>query len=206
MTSLAATKPRDSRIFERQPEDWYVEPAWIWERLFERFRFEAGTDVLDPACGMGTAVQVACMAGLNGRGSDIVPRWESPRPVIGQYEIRDCFEAMKGGARVVASNPPFKLALEFAQAAIAATPIVYLVLPAKWTCGDARARWLNSSPLSDVLFLCPRPSMLPGANLLAGESAGGGTTDYAVFCWRDDHIGPPAVGWLHRNNPRERRP
>jgi len=74
-----------------------------------------------------------------------------------------------------------------------------MLLPATWLLGDRRARWLETTPLVRVLFITPRPSMPPGAVIMAGQKPGNGTTDYAWFVWGRGHVGGPQIGWLRRN-------
>jgi beta-xylosidase len=60
---------------------------------------------------------------------------------------------------------------------------VALLLPATWHLGDKRSRWLETTPLRRIWCLTPRPSMPPGAVILAGETPGGGTQDFAWYVW-----------------------
>ena len=54
-------RKRESHLWERDPYDWYCEPAWVSERLFELEKFEG--EVCDPACGIGTILKSAQAAG-----------------------------------------------------------------------------------------------------------------------------------------------
>ncbi|WP_406853512.1 hypothetical protein ABEG18_13145 [Alsobacter sp. KACC 23698] len=180
----------NAHLWARHPDDWYVEPEWVSERLFavERFR---GT-VLDPACGTGRIVRAAQMAGLHAWGEDIVVR--SP----------DCarvsnFLIERVGANNVISNPPFKHAEAFVTRALeVAMDKVAMLLPSAWVHGDERSRWLESTPLRRVLFITPRPSMPPGPVIEAGIKAGGGTSDFAWFIWHQNFDGKPELGWSRR--------
>jgi hypothetical protein len=62
------------------------------------------------------------------------------------------------------------------------------------------AHWLRDLPLRRIWFLTPRPSMLPGHLLAAGEKAGGGVPEY---CWlvfdKTSAFSPIQIGWLHRD-------
>lgn len=204
---LTAARARQSHIFERQAEDWYVEPAWCWQRLFERKGFVGGMTVLDPACGLGTCVEAAHAAGMQALGSDIVPRWEARPDRRGAYWLADfltAFPVRSGDAwefpDIIASNPPFKDAEAFATLALQrAQSMVCLLLPSKWAQGERRARWLATTPLQRILYLCPRPSMPPGEVIVAGGKPGNGTVDFSIFVWLRGYDGEPQVGWLHRN-------
>lgn len=210
---LAGAKARQSHIFEREEHDFYTEPAWTWERLFERRGFTPGRTLLDPSCGVGTCVEAAHSAGMKALGSDIVPRWKAKTDLAGSYWISDFllaegqaggFPVREGGGwqfpDIIASNPPFKHAEAFATLALErAQSMVCLLLPSKWAQGERRARWLATTPLQRILYLCPRPSMPPGHVLLEGGKPGNGTVDFSIFCWLRGYDGEPQVGWLHRD-------
>lgn len=213
---LTNARARQSHIFERQAEDWYCEPAWVWQRLFERKGFVRGMTVLDPACGLGTCVEAARAAGMHALGSDIVPRWQAHAALPAMphsYEVSDFLKRSftEGGWPVrqtagwqfpdaICSNPPFKHAREFAELALQRTAgSVCLLLPTKWIQGAERARWLETTPLHRVLFLCPRPSMPPGHVIVSGQKPGSGTVDFAIYWWLRGYDGAPQVGWLQRD-------
>ena len=101
----------------------------------------------------------------------------------------------------IVSNPPFGIAERFVRhAPLVARRKVAMLLPSKWVQGDRRSRWLEATPLKRVLFLTPRPSMPPGAVILAGIEPGNGTVDYAWFVWEQGYQGRPIVGWLRRGD------
>jgi hypothetical protein len=203
-------RKRESHLWEREANDHYVEPAWCSERLFEIESFGRDTAILDPACGFGTIVEAARAAGYHALGSDIIARWESAHlsPRSGLYRIAD-FLAEEWPPvdspgwtypNAIISNPPFKLAERFAaKALLYAQTKVALLLPANWIQGQKRSRWMQTTPLYRVYFICPRPSMPPGHVVSAGLSPRNGTTDYAWFVWLKGFSGQPSVHWLYRD-------
>jgi hypothetical protein len=200
MSALITKRPRASHIFERQPEDHYVEPLWVSERLFEILDLPAASSVWDPACGFGRIVRAAAAHGHDALGTDIKPRWignpDGPHNPAARFHTRDFFGAGFNGrdTDMIVSNPPFDRAQEFADLALARTRrMVALLLPTKWLNGAKRARWRQSTPLHLVMPINPRPSMPPGHVLLAGEKAGGGTVDFAWFVWLHGYRGKPMV-------------
>ncbi len=198
---LASTKPRNSRIFERHPENWYVEEAWCWDRLFDKLKFRPGLDLIDPCCGKGTVVDAALRAGLRAWGSDIVPRWAPDAPA-GRYAVRDFRVALQQPHAIVASNPPFDHAEEIVEAALIAGAVVCMLLPATWAHGDAKGRWLQHTPMTNVFALTPRPKMEPGLGLLPGQKLGGGTKDFSIYVWSEGMVGgnDARFGWLRRDD------
>lgn len=185
-------RKRESHLWARDPGDWYVEPRWCSERLFEQIPFVQ--EVIDPACGMGRIVESARAAGHCAEGWDLVDRG-FPRTKVRDFLGRD-----EKIANIIC-NPPFGIAQEFVEHALElARYQVCMLLPANWIQGDRRSRWLARTPLSRVLFITPRPSMPPGRLVADGVEPGNGTTDYAWFCWvRHATPGLPTVGWLRRD-------
>jgi hypothetical protein len=183
-------RKRDSHTWQRDPHDFYIEPLWCSERLFATIPFVG--EVIDPACGSGRIVEAARRAHHCAEGWDIVDRG------FPGTKVRDFLTSREPICNFV-SNPPFGIAEPFvAHALELARHSVYMLLPTIWLQGDRRSRWLEATPLARVLFIAPRPSMPPGAAILAGGKPGNGTRDYAWFCWVQGHQGPPIVGWLRR--------
>lgn len=192
-------RKRESSLWVRQPEDWYVEPFWVSARLFEVETFRGS--IHDPAAGSGRIMVSAPGLGPIS-GSDIVVRTTVP-PI----ERRDWLEPCDKKWDNIVSNPPFKLCddrragthpfvercLERAERKVA------LLLPANWIQGDKRSRWLETTPLRRVWFISPRPSMPPGEVIAAGSKPGNGTTDYAWLVFDHGYDGHPEVRWLRRD-------
>jgi hypothetical protein len=143
---------------------------------------------------MGRIVRAARKAGHAASGSDL-----KRRPGF-KCEPRDFFTYTQPVPNIV-SNPPFKWGLAFvALALVLAERKVAMLMPANWIQGDDRSRWLETTPLRRVLWLCPRPSMPPGPLIAAGIKPGNGTTDYAWFIWEQGYRGERTFGWLRRDD------
>lgn len=187
--------PLLAQIWERDEHDWYVEPRWVIERLFDAEPMEGR--VWDGAAGGGQVVQVAREHGLKAFGTDIVSRGPGIFP-------QDFMKpSTKREAVNFVSNPPYKLCVGepgcFVDLALQRTTgVVALVLPNAWAWGSKRASWLKTTPLYKVYAVTPRPSMLPGTELAKGKKAGGGKKDYCVVVWRHGYVGEPKFGWLKR--------
>jgi hypothetical protein len=191
MTS-AEPRTRNSHIWARDPNDWYVEPEWCSLRLFQEEKCEGA--ISDPACGRGTIVISALKSGLCAAGSDLVDRGFDSTLTPCDFLLTDI------RAVNIVSNPPFDLAAKFVEKALKlAERKVAMLLPAIWVQGDKRSRWLQSTPLRRVYFITPRPSMPPGQVVEAGGKPGNGTTDYAWFVWLRGYDGAPEVRWLRRD-------
>jgi hypothetical protein len=191
-------RKRESHLWVRQRNDFYVEPEWVSRRLFEVERFGA---VWDPACGSGRIVQSARLHGLPATGTDIVKRSKD----CGKTRDFLAWGILIGGFDIV-SNPPFAHAMAFAERALELIAKnggkLALLLPANWVQGTKRARWLATTPLARVYFICPRPSMPPGHIALQKKIAlGNGTTDYAWFVWDTGRKRrrKPEIDWIFRD-------
>lgn len=179
-----------SKQWERHADDWYVEPRWVSQRLFQVELFPGG--VWDPACGGGNIVKEARAAGLEAVGSDKVIRFTHAHKW-------DFLVSGRASHPNIVCNPPFGIATQFIEHALSLDPWkVAMLLPSNWVQGDKRSRWLQSTPLKTIYFITPRPSMPPGDFLEAGGKAGGGTTDFAWFIWERGHRYAPMVSWLRR--------
>jgi hypothetical protein len=190
----SAIEPRalNAHLWARHPDDWYVEPEWCSERLFEVEKFE--DFILDPACGLGRIVASATAAGYGAFGHDKVDRSGF---CLGVLDFLD-WQPDRYISTIV-SNPPFGISREFAGKALEVTTSkVALLLPTLWLHGDERSRWLATTPLAKVLILTPRPSMPPGPVIEAGIAPGGGKADFAWFIWEHGFTGSPTVDWLRK--------
>lgn len=191
-------RKRDSSLWQREADDWYVEPQWVSERLFEVEKFPGG--ICDPSCGGGNIVRAATAAGHSVIGMDIAARGKM-LPVIQDWLTYDGLAFDN-----IVTNPPFALCDDrkagthpYVEKCLAkALHKVALILPSNWVQGDKRSRWLEKTPLRRVWFVSPRPSMPPGQVLEAGIAPGNGTTDYAIFVWSHGYEGFPEIRWLRR--------
>jgi hypothetical protein len=192
---------RESHLWERAAGDWYIEPKWIWERLFAVERFDGV--IVDPACGLGTVIKAAHAAGFAAIGCDKIQRApEFPAHDFMLSNWPDFWDAPN-----IVTNPPFALCnrleigkLNFVELCLErAARKVALLLPANWVQGQRRARWLAKQPLYRVYMVCPRPSMPPGHVIEAGLRPGNGTTDYCVTVFLRGYQGAPTLHWLHRD-------
>ena len=167
-------------------DEWYIEPHWCSQRLFEVEEFKGS--IYDPACGSGRIVEAAMRAGFDGIGADIVDR--------GVGYQRDFFKET-GRYRNIVSNPPFDTIEGFTLRALAlATHKVAMIMP---TARLNAARWLEGTPLRRVWLLTPRPSMPPGHVIMAGGKAAGGKSDYCWLVFEHGYRGGPELKWLRRD-------
>jgi hypothetical protein len=186
----------------RWDRDWYVEPAWAVEALFDMVRFVGA--IHDPCCGGGTIPKVARGRGFMATGSDIINRG------FGEGEI-DFLTDRRRRFNVV-MNPPYNRAERFVQYALQIVEFkVAVIVPLNFTAGQARSQSLFlPHPPARQIVLSKRPSMPPGGTDIPAK---GGTTDYCWLVWDHDHDGPtiaewwnPETGWPDAARRRLRRP
>ena len=193
---MAISKKKDAHIWERDENDWYVEPVECSRALFAEVPI-SGT-VWDPACGMGRIVSSATSAGLCAYGSDIVYRGPMCDEVKDFLSLRTFPEFNS-----IVSNPPFGIAEQFVQKSLKIIPkggYAAFILPIVWMAGfSSKRNWMPSSPLRYVLPISPRPSMPPGAVIQAGVKPGNGTKDFAWFVWQSGYNSAPEVKFLNTN-------
>lgn len=188
-------KKKNSHLWDRHPEDFYVEPHWCSRRLFQSETFEGM--IHDPACGRGRILAEAVKSGYPAYGSDLVARG-------GAGGVRNFLDSSVMYDNIVC-NPPFGLCSKHpypfvAHAILHTRRKLALLLPLVWAGGAKRSVFLRETPLSKILVLAPRPSMPPGPVIEAGIAPGGGKKDYAWFIW--DKVGlpeSPRFGWLVRD-------
>lgn len=192
-------RKRESNLWEREANDWYIEPSWCSARLFEEEAFRG--NICDPACGGGNIIKSAKQAGFQTHAFDVVQRTDEIAPTIQDWLTYSGPEFDN-----IVANPPFGLCDDrktktypFVEKCLAkALRKVALLLPANWLQGAQRSAWLERQPLRRVYFLCPRPSMPPGHVVASGAKPGNGTTDYAWLIFQHDYDGPPEIRWLRR--------
>jgi hypothetical protein len=196
-------KSKRAHIFPKEPDGHYVEPAWCSARLFAVDHFGPPRAIIfDPACGFGTILRTAQDAGYQAVGADIVDRRRADLGLdivpFFKNDFLSCDPPILTEIISIVCNPPFDYVQQCCERALAIAnykvAMIFLLrrLPA--------ARWLTHLPLETVYLLTPRPSIPPGAVILAGEKPGGGSQD---FCWLVfNKIGTrhlPKLSWLNRD-------
>jgi hypothetical protein len=155
--------------------------------LLDTGTVEAGSQILEPACGDGAITRV-----LNEYGfSDVTA-----------YDAETDFLRESREFQVVLTNPPFSLAQEFIRKAkqVAVEKIVFL-LPLSYLHGKRRHDeiWTDESfPLKSVHVFTRYP--LLGELLREDGSTNTGMMVYAWYVWERAYVGKPVIEWLD-NNP-----
>jgi len=189
---MSLMRERKSHIYERDPDDWYLEPHWVSERLFEVETFDRNSALLDPCTGSGRIANMAKAAGYHVLTADIVDRGYPG------CKIQNFLDRTSTPPAVV-GNPPFNAVELFARHAleIEADKVALIFPVARLNA----AHWLRELPLARIWLLTPRPSMPSGSHVLAGGKVGGGKVDFCWLIFERGYTGAPAIRWLHRDQP-----
>jgi hypothetical protein len=200
---MVGARKRNPGGYERDDLEWYVEPRYAVDALFDALSFGQST-IYDPCAGSGTIPLAAAGAGYSACGSDIVRRvWPETAGDLDAIQLPelDFFaEPHDAGFNTsIVSNPPFSRAEEFIRKAL---PKVHfrlaVILPMSFLCSQARYRLFTEFPPSDLLFLSQRPSMPPGHMIgdMGGKAFKGGTVDYFWLVFTNPHDRETRARWL----------
>jgi hypothetical protein len=166
----------------RDHDDFYPTPPEGTHALLavETFR---GT-VWECACGDGRMSRVLEAHGYDVESSDLVDRGYGTPRVDFLMETRQVDN--------IVTNPPYKLAEEFALHALPlARRKVALLCRLAWLEGERRRRMFESTPLARVWVFSRRLAIHR-----RGETTGRGMIAFAWYVWQHGHEGPPTIGWL----------
>lgn len=154
--------------------------------------------VWEPACGPGAIVREIRATGRAVVATDLVD-WGCPDSLSGVdflMEMKPPF-----GVPAIVTNPPFKLAEQFAKHAVGLVPEVYLLLRVAFLEG---LRWQQGGlgkHLARVWVFAPRLPMMHRHGWDGPVNSNSGMA-FAWFVFRADAEGPPSIGWL---DPRQFR-
>lgn len=142
-------------------------------------------DIWEPACGDGSMSKVLESAGYNVISTDLEPR--------GYGTQGDFFFYGSLLAPNIVTNPPFRLAQEFADRSLAlGCEKLALLCKLIFLEGKVRGKWFPSTPLKKVYVFSERLSMSRDGQDLEN----GGMIAFAWYVWERGYSGAPAVGWI----------
>lgn len=169
--------------YQRDVNDWYVEPAWCVQALAHDIQFKGG--IHDPCCGSGTIPEV-----LGGSGSDIIDRGF-------RYPVQNYLQDFMLYDNIV-TNPPYRMAQEIIEHALKHVKYrVAALVQTKFLSSQKRHGLFMRRDTERIIMFSRRPSMPPGEMLMRhGESIrGNGSIDYCWVVWNRRHDGPCTVTW-----------
>lgn len=174
----------------RQKDDFYATPLWVTLALLKAERFFG--PIWEPAAGTGRICQAieAFAPGTEVVATDLVDRGYAPA----QTGIDFLMEQRLLAPNII-TNPPFKLAREFAQHAmdIGVTKCA-LLLKLGFAQGAARTPWLFNSGLARIWVIASRITFEAAAD--RPQFTSNFVDGYAWFVWEAGHNGPASTSYL----------
>ena len=176
----------------RPTDDFYETPPQATAALLAVEKFTP--KIWEPACGRGAISKELKRLGFDVISTDLYDHgYGEPDHdfLVTDYGVR-------AGTTSIITNPPFSLALEFAQRGVEfinqTDGKMALLARLQWLESIRRKGFFESSPLSAVWIFSRRLPMMhrpdydgdPVSSLMA----------FAWFLWTCGHIGPPRLGWL----------
>ena len=140
--------------------------------------------VWEPAAGDGNIAHVLRDNGIPVIASDI-ERYGFDLHFVGDFLQR---ERAPSGCSCLVTNPPYKLAAQFAEHALALVPDVYLLLRLAFLESVGRTELLEHSGLRRVLVFRKRLPRMHRANYDGPKASS--SMAFAWMCWRRNYSGP----------------
>lgn len=169
---------------EGRPEnDFYPTPEIGTLGLLKVESFNGS--IWEPACGDGAISKVLEAHDYKVVSTDLEPR---------NYGIQaDFFSFKEPLAPNVITNPPYKLALEFAEHALAlGCETVSLLCKLAFLEGRKRGAWFPTTPLKNVHVFSERLTMTRNGE----EQRSTGMIAFAWYVWEKGYSGKPTIDWI----------
>jgi hypothetical protein len=177
----ASTQVRAASLRERK-DDLYETPACVTHALLEVERLPRR--IWEPAAGHGAIVQVLRAAGHEVVATDLIeygePDQAARRDFLLEHHAPD-------GCEAIVTNPPFKLAGEFAAHALNLVPRVFLFLRLAFLESKRRSAILDGGHLARVHVF--RNRVMLHRDGWTGPKTGSAIA-FAWFVWSRGHHGP----------------
>jgi hypothetical protein len=156
------------------------------ESLLQRPR-----NIWEPACGRGNIVTPLRAAGHKVIASDLI-NYEIPITPPGYYGIDFLLEhKLPADVELICTNPPFKLAEQFVEHALALCPQVIMLLRLAFLESERRCEILEGCGLARVWVFRKRLPMMHRDGW-EGHKANSGMA-FAWFIWDRSHVGPTTI-------------
>lgn len=168
----------------RNLHDFYPTPQMATEALLMAEWFDG--EIWEPACGDGAISKVLESHGYTVKSTDLVDRG------YGDGGIDFLLSPNEATGNVI-TNPPYSLASEFIDAALARTTgKVAMLLKLAFLEGGKRKSMFQRTPLARVHVFSKRLTMKRNGEPLKS----GGMIAFAWFVWEHGYSGRPTVGWI----------
>lgn len=189
-------------------DDLYETPEVATEALIAHAAVPGPPGLIwEPACGRGAISKVLRRHGRTVIESDLVD-YKQPCALAGVDFLMET--RAPAGASTIVTNPPYKLADEFAARAVDLCPRVFMLMRLAFLEGGqrsaARRGALDGGGLARVLVFANRLPMMHRDGW-TGRRANSGAA-FAWFCWDRAHNGPATVEriWWRADLPQSETP
>jgi hypothetical protein len=148
------------------------------------------TRVWEPAAGEGNIVHVLRDNGIPVIASDIEQRG------FDLHFVEDFLQQKRTprDCSVILTNPPYKLAAQFAEHALTLVPDVFLLLRLAFLESAGRTELLEQSGLQRVLVFRKRLPRMHRSSWTGPKSSS--SMAFAWFAWRRNYAGPVTLAWI----------
>lgn len=161
-------------------DDLYETPSIATEKLIHAEKIPHG--VWEPACGRGAIASVLAKAGHHVYSSDLVDYGYGVGRIDFLMERQSPLES-------IVTNPPFKLAAEFARHAIKLCPFVAMLVRISFLESESRSDVIGK--LSRVHVFAKRLPMMHRDGWVGPKASN--SIAFAWFVWDRSHIGPTTL-------------
>ncbi|MBJ7658757.1 NAD(P)-dependent oxidoreductase [Weissella confusa] len=171
---------------EREINDYYATEPKAVELLLEKEKFNM--HILEPSCGEGHISNVLVAHDYDVQSYDLIDR--------GYGGVQDFFNIQEFNGDII-TNPPYKVAAQFAQHAIDIVPIgnkVAMFLKLQFLEGKARRKFFNSNPPKTVYVASGRLNCAKNGEFYKYTSS---AVAYAWFVWEKGYTGKPEIEWIN---------
>ena len=187
--------------YEREPRDLYQTPAWVTQELLKHVVLHP--DILEPACGDGAMERVLIEHGFRVIASDVQPGPRSSGAVEDFLSLSYPILEEMPHIGAIATNPPFKLAEEFAETGLRrmrrCAGQVALLLPTDFDHASSRRHLFGGCPqFARKIMLTRRIRWFEGDPRDKGKGPMG---NHAWFVWDWRHHGSPALSYMRAERP-----
>lgn len=167
-------------------DDFYASPPQAIHALCDVEKFDG--PIWEPACGDGAISSVLDARGYETVSTDLVHRGYGTGGI-------DFLMEWQPRAPNIVTNPPFKLAEQFAERAVRLTSgKVAFLMRLVWLEGQRRRKLFTSTPLARVWVFSGRIPRMHRHDYTGPTTTS--TIAFAWFVWDRAHNGPPVLGWL----------
>ena len=188
--SLATGSGTTAHSLAVRGDDLYETPPAAVSALLQRVSLPKV--IWEPACGPGSIVNVLREQGHIVHASDLV-EYGCDEAQSGWDFLME--QAAPAGTEAIVTNPPFKLAEEFATHAKALCPHVVMLLRLAFLEGLRWERGLSAG-LERVIVFAPRLPFMRRHGYEGPKHSNSGFP-FAWFIWNADYVGQPTIEWAN---------